>query len=251
MQRVMKKFKIILLKKRKLIIFTKLLSLVLLSVLVLFFLHIKHQPSEISIDPGNRTIVIDPGHGGIDGGTNKDGVLEKEVNLDVAKKIKLILEQKGYQVIMTREEDISLDRLDNSDSSRHQKDLKARVNIINSSNAQFFLSIHVNSNFNKPSTDGAIVFYSSKLRQNKALAYCIQRSMNQMMVNDKKRTIHDPQQGNYYILNYAKIPGVLIETAFISNVEERQALAKDEFRQQLAKAIFYGVERYLNKPSKV
>lgn len=63
---------------------------------------------------------------------------------------------------MTHDDDISLDSLDNSSKSRHQRDLKARINIINNSNAQLFVSIHVNSNIKKPSTEGAIVFYNNK-----------------------------------------------------------------------------------------
>lgn len=152
---------------------------------------------------------------------------------------------------MTREEDVSLDKLDNTSNSRHKRDLNARVNIINNCNAQLFLSIHVNCNLNKPSTDGSIVFYNDKFKQNKPLAYSIQCTLNKMVVNEKKRTIHDPKQSNYFILAHSKIPGAIVETAFVSNTDERRLLATDEFREQLAKAISDGVEQYLNEPSRV
>jgi len=213
--------------------------------LVPYLIHLVNVQSNPFADPRSGIIVIDPGHGGIDGGTNKDGVLEKEANLAISKKLKRFLEAEGYKVVMTREEDISLDKLDTSGSSRHERDLKARVNIINSSNAQLFLSIHVNCNFRKPSTNGAIVFYSNKFQQNEKLAYCIQRSLNDMIINDKKRTVHDPQLGEYSLLVYSEVPGVIVETAFMSNTEERQLLTKDEFREQLALAIADGVECYL------
>ncbi len=80
------------------------------------------------------------------------------MNLDISRKLKSILEQKGHKIIMTRDEDVSLESLDNTKRSRHVRDLNARAQIINSSNAQLFLSIHVNCNIKKPSTDGAIVF---------------------------------------------------------------------------------------------
>jgi N-acetylmuramoyl-L-alanine amidase len=204
------------------------------------------MPANTFIDPKSGIIVIDPGHGGIDGGTNKDGILEKEINLGISKKLKVFLEQRGYKVIMTREEDISLENLDNSGQSRHRRDLNARVNIINKNNAQLFLSIHVNCNFKKTSTDGAIVFYNDKFQESKVLAYCIQRSLNAMVVSGKKRTVHDPVQANYFLLSYSEIPGVIVETAFISNEVERRLLTQDEFREQLAKAIADGVEQYLN-----
>lgn len=246
----MKKFKLIIVNKRKLILVT-LPLLTLVVMIVSLFAFLRNLPANIFVDPKSGIIVIDPGHGGIDGGTTRNGVVEKEVNLEIAKKLAAFLEQKGYKVILTREEDISLEKADGTGGSRHQRDLNTRVDVINNSNAQLFLSIHVNCNLNKPSTDGAIVFYGDKFEQNKTLAYCIQRALNGMVVNGKKRTIHDPQQGNYFLLTHAKIPGAIVETAFISNTAERQLLTTDEFREQLARAIAEGVERYLNESSKV
>ncbi|MFZ5975009.1 MAG: N-acetylmuramoyl-L-alanine amidase family protein [Bacillota bacterium] len=166
------------------------------------------------LDFDSAIIVIDPGHGGIDGGTNKDGLLEKDVNLVIAKKLKALMEKKGYTVIMTREEDISLDSLDDSNGSKHQRDLNARANIINNSNARLFLSIHVDCNLKKPDTNGSIVFYNDKFPQSKALAYCIQRALNSVIANGKNRMTHDPQQADFFILRNSEIPGVIIEVYF-------------------------------------
>lgn len=245
-----KGFKVVVISKKKLILITA-APLILLFMIVSLFAFLRNLPANIFADPKSGIIVIDPGHGGVDGGTNRDGIVEKEINLEIAQKLKAFLEQKGYTVVLTREEDVSLDTTDSTGGSRHQRDLNARVNVINNSNAQLFLSIHVNCNLNKPSTDGSIVFYGDKFEQNKTLAYCIQRALNGMMVNGKKRTIHDPQQGNYFLLTHSQIPGAIVETAFISNAVERQLLTTDEFREQLARAIAEGVEWYLNEPSKV
>lgn len=241
----------IVLFKRKSVIIVVSITIASFLAIISFSTHFAISSANTFIDPKSGVIVIDPGHGGIDGGTNKEGILEKEINLDIGKKLKLFLEQKGYSVIMTREEDISLDKLDNSDKSRHQRDLNARANIINTSNAQLFLSIHVNCNLKKPSTDGAIVFYSDKFEQNKSLAYCIQKALNNIEVNEKKRTVHDPIQAKYFVLGKTNIPGVIVETAFISNKIERQEMVKDTFREEIAKAIVIGVERYLNESNKV
>jgi len=243
----MSKFRILVISKRILYISISILLLFVLVIipLLIYFL----EPStDTFVDPESGIIVIDPGHGGIDGGTNKDGILEKDINLSIAKKLKDILEKAGYKVIMTREEDISLEQLSDKGGSRHQRDLNARVDIINNSNAQLFVSIHVNCNMKRPATDGSIVFYSDKYEQNKILAYNIQRALNDMIINGKKRTIHDPQQGKYFILNNAQIPGVIVETAFISNPVERQLLLKEEFQRQIAEKIAQGIIDYLYKP---
>jgi N-acetylmuramoyl-L-alanine amidase len=246
----MKKIKIIFLR-RFYIYLAAFLIITLLSLVTFLYIYFYISPVNKFIDPESGIIVIDPGHGGIDGGTNKDGVLEKEINLDIGKKLKVLLDQKGYNVIMTREEDVSLDEKDNSSKSRHQRDLNARANVINNSNAQLFLSIHVNCNLKKPSTDGSIVFYSDRYEQNKLLALCIQRPLNNMKINKENRTVHNPVEAEYFVLEHSNIPGVIVETAFISNKKERQEITKDTFRQEIAEAIDVGVEQYLKESKKV
>lgn len=241
-----RRFRVLILSKK--IFYTIVAGLVLLLISIPLFVHIIVPTTNTFVDPDSGIIVIDAGHGGIDGGTNKDGLLEKEVNLDIALKLKYMLEQRGYQVVMTREEDISLENLSDTGGSRHQRDLNARIKIINNSNAQLFVSIHVNCNLKRPATDGSIVFYSDKYEQNKALAYSIQRALNNLTINGKKRTVHDPQKGKYFILSNSNLPGVIVETAFISNPVEKELLLKEEFREKLAEGIAEGIVNYLYKP---
>ena len=241
----MRKIKIFFIKRKYLYLILSLALTLLIIVTPLFLVFFPAKLTNVFVDPKNRIIIIDPGHGGIDGGTAKKGILEKDINLDISKKLMNLLVQKGYTVIMTREKDISLEKLGQTGRNRHSRDLNARVNIINKSNAQLFLSIHVNCNDKKPSTDGSIVFYNDKFQQNKKLAYSVQRALNNMIVNEKKRTLHDPVKAKYYILNYSDIPGALIETAFISNAKERQLLLKETFRAEIAEAIAAGIEQYL------
>ncbi len=245
----MKKIKIVIFKINTLIVIFSVL-IILLFASIVFIVKSTILANTFS-DPNSGIIVIDPGHGGIDGGTNKDGILEKEINLDIGKRLCFYLEQKGYKVIMTRTDDNSLDALDNSSKSRHQRDLNARVKIINNSNAQLFVSIHVNCNLKKPSTEGAIVFYNNKYNQSKTLAYSIQRSLNSIEISNRKRTVHNPTQAKYFVLGNADIPGVIVETAFISNKIERLEMTKESFRENTAKAVVSGIQQYLQESTNV
>jgi N-acetylmuramoyl-L-alanine amidase len=200
-----------------------------------------------------RTIIIDPGHGGIDGGTSKNDILEKDINLDIAKRLRIYLKQKGYEVAMTRDKDKSLESLSNKTGSRHLKDLNARTYIINNSNAQLFMSIHTNCHTGNSYADGSLVLFNGKFFENKTLAYCVQRALNNITIDGIERTIHNPQYSfDFYLLNYSKIPGVIIETAFISNQKEWELLQQDNFKNQIAKAIADGMEKFFkesrNKP---
>ncbi|GAE90467.1 N-acetylmuramoyl-L-alanine amidase [Acetivibrio straminisolvens JCM 21531] len=222
------------------------LALVILLILLITLISLQFRIMEDTFDATGKTIVIDPGHGGIDGGTHTDRLLEKDINLEVSKKLRNLLTDMGYQVILTRDEDIALDHLSDTGKNRHQRDLNARVQIINNSNAQLFLSIHVNCNFKNPSASGSIVFYGDRFSENKELAYAIQRALNAIEINGKKRTVHDPVLSNrYYLLNHSKIPGAIVEVAFISNTTECRMLEGSAFRDELAKAIAEGVSKYL------
>lgn len=203
---------------------------------------------EIYINSYTRAVVIDPGHGGIDGGAAMGGLLEKDINLEIATRVKAYLEQMGYLVVLTRDKDISLDNLNNSSESRHLRDLIARVNIINNSHAQLFLSVHVNCFKTNLNADGSIIFYNERFKANKPLAYALQRALNDILINGEKRSVHDPQKNTeYYLLNKTRIPGVIIETAFISNKYEQQLLGEDSFKDEIAKAIVNGVKNHFSE----
>lgn len=194
---------------------------------------------------GNAMIVIDPGHGGVDGGANRNGLLEKDINLDIAKKTSAMLEEKQYRVLMTRQEDVSLDGLNHSSKSRHLRDLNARADIINGSGADIFISIHVNCIARNPSANGSIVFYNGKHAGSKALAFCIQRALNGIETPEMDRKTHDPKVADFFLLRNAAIPGVLVETAFISNETEKMLLTDEGFKTRLAAAIAQGAAQYL------
>lgn len=232
--------------KRKILIYLGIVSFLFLA--MLFFFQ-NHAPAHLFTAPRNGVIVIDAGHGGIDGGASTDQLMEKDVNLAVALMLRTFLIEKGFRVIMTREEDVSLDSLDHSSQSRHRRDLSARTSIINGSHAELFVSVHADSNARRPSADGSIVLYAEQLPHNQYLALCIQRALNGITVNGEKRTVHDPRVGDFYLLNHAQIPGVIVETAFLSNAAEHELLKQDAFREQLARAICLGIEQYFSQMS--
>lgn len=187
------------------------------------------------------SVVIDPGHGGIDSGTAKNGLLEKDIVLDISKKLKNILVSEGYNVILTRETDTALHHLSNIQASREIRDLNARTNIINESQANMFVSIHVNSLSEYPSVSGSIVFYNPDIPKSKTLAQNIQKALNEIVVEGVSRQSQKIKTAEFYVLENSEIPGVLVETAFITNPGEFDLLKTDEFRKQLAEAIALGI----------
>ncbi len=187
-------------------------------------------------------VVIDPGHGGIDEGTSRGNVIESEITLDISKKLKSYLDEDGYTIDLTRNKDIALDSLSNISGTREMKDLDARTNIINKSQANCFVSIHVNSYPESPSSSGSIVFYNNKLPESKILAQNIQKALNNITVSGFKRQSNNCQTANFYILRSSNIPGVLVETAYVTNTNELKLLTIDSFRDKIARAIASGIE---------
>lgn len=191
-------------------------------------------------------IVIDPGHGGIDPGTARGNAVEKEITLSISKNLTSFLGQKGYSVSLTRDSDVSLYKLSNISGSTQLRDLNARTNIINKSGIKLFVSIHVNSYPDSPSTSGSIVYYNGKLHQSKILAENIQKVLNGIVSGGKKRMTHSPQKADFYVIRNSNVLGVLVETAFITNTQDRQLLMTNSFRNKVALAIVQGIENYLN-----
>lgn len=198
----------------------------------------------------SKIVVIDPGHGGIDGGTHdKLGLLEKNINLDVALRVKRYLEHRGITVVMTREEDIALDSKSDLNISRHSRDLHARKTIIEDANGHVFVSIHVNCITRNPMAKGVIIFYSNKAEESKILAQSLVHSTDKFVNNEylKNPSLRAKliEAGSYYLLNTVQTPGVIYEMGFITNAEEKVLLQKDEYQESIAQAIAEGIIKYL------
>jgi N-acetylmuramoyl-L-alanine amidase len=193
-----------------------------------------------------RVVVIDPGHGGIDGGTcHKDGTLEKDINLQVSLELKRLLEKNGVNVNMTRTKDIALDGLNNESSSRHRRDLLARVSIINKTDPDVFISIHVNAE-KSPKVRGPMVFYYRKSQESKNLAMTIQKSVEHAYIKSgQKVPARSPlANSSLFLLCNTKRPGVIIEMGFLTNPDDKNLLKSKEFQKVFADAIVQGLKDY-------
>ncbi|WP_029761782.1 N-acetylmuramoyl-L-alanine amidase CwlD, partial [Geobacillus thermodenitrificans] len=193
-----------------------------------------------------RIIVLDPGHGGPDGGAVGGEVVEKEIALNVAKKLRDYLQQQGALVLMTRETDRDLASPSTRGYSRRKtEDLRERTTFINKSDADLFISIHLNA-IPSPRWRGAQTFYYGSLIENERLAKFIQAELRRNLENTHRVA---KMIDTVYLLKHAKKPGALVEIGFLSNPDERELLASDHYQTQLAASIYKGVLRYFsNEP---
>lgn len=183
-----------------------------------------------------RVVVIDPGHGGLDGGkVGVNGVEEKEVNLKISLKIKDILKQENISVVMTRTEDERL-------AETQVEDLKARVSLMNEEKPALVVSIHQNS-YHEESVHGAQVFYYADSTESERAAGIIQEALKEI---DPDNTKAAKPNCTYYILKKTEVPVVIAECGFLSNYEEAEKLADEEYRQKLAEAVAKGILEYIN-----
>jgi N-acetylmuramoyl-L-alanine amidase len=191
-----------------------------------------------------RTVIVDAGHGGEDPGkiSSYSGIKEKDLNLKIAFKVKELLEQDNYNVIMTREEDKLVYKEGTTDIYyKRLQDLTRRKEIMDNSGADIVVSIHANS-FTDPRYYGAQTFYPAESPESKKLAECIQKSLRDKVDKDNKR---QPQvKPTIVITRNLKTPTVIVETGFLSNAEEESKLATDEYQALIAKAIKKGIDDY-------
>lgn len=192
-------------------------------------------------------IVVDAGHGGSDPGVTKNHMVESEITLDIAKKLKAYLEEKAYKVEMTRESNISLYLQSYIGDTIQRRELNARTDLINRSGAAMFASIHVNSYPGHPGMSGSIVYYNPMIPGSLELAEAVQKRLNSIKTADFRRDRNCPEKADFFLLEYSIIPGILIETAFITNPKEYRLLGHDSFRSEIAGAVSAGIADYLGK----
>ncbi|MFZ3171196.1 MAG: N-acetylmuramoyl-L-alanine amidase [Carboxydocellales bacterium] len=218
--------------------------LVLIALTVIFWSSSSRVSSLIRTNQlAGKRILIDPGHGGIDGGANSQDFLEKEINLAVALKLDQQLTKLGALVTLTRQNDVDLGRQGDSRPASHRADLAARVTIIETNQPDIFLSVHVNANGNKPSTTGAMLMYNQDIANALELAGAVQNSLNKQMVQYNLNK-HSAQPANYYILRNTTQVGVLIELGFMTNCREKQLLQQEQYQLELSKSIVSGLQDY-------
>lgn len=182
------------------------------------------------------TVVVDAGHGEPDGGAvGINGTIEKDINLQIALKLREVLENRGVRVIMTRTDDNSI--CDNSARTLHEKkvsDMHNRLEIINTSGADLFLSIHMNS-FSDPKSSGLHVFYSRNHPEAEETATLIQESIAEL--TGAKTHAVKTASDTLFLMKNPIPPAILIECGFISNPEEEKLLNDDNYQSKIAFSI--------------
>lgn len=189
----------------------------------------------------NRTVVLDAGHGGIDPGKiGVNGEVEKELNLEIAFRVKEGLEDQGIQVVLTRDSDAGL--YDETETNKKVQDLQRRCELISKTEPQCAVSIHQNS-YTSPDVSGAQVFYYTDSVKGKQLAESLQKSLIEGVDPQNQRQA----KGNksYYLLKKTDVPLAIIECGFLSNPKEAGLLVQDTYQEKLTDAICEGIVRYL------
>lgn len=184
-----------------------------------------------------------PGHGGNDPGkVGVDGSLEKDINLEIAKKLKAYLEASDVEVVMTREEDKGL--YGEKDSRKKMADMKKRCDLINETKPELVVSIHQNS-YHEEYVHGAQVFYYANSTKSQELAEMIQQVMALELDKDNARKAK--ANDSYYLLKKTSTPIVIVECGFLSNYEEAQKLSSELYQEKVAWAIHMAIMQYLNQ----
>lgn len=191
-----------------------------------------------------KVIVIDPGHGGEDpGAVSPGGTEESHINLAIAKRLKEYLEQDGTMVIMTREDDRGLYDQGGTFRQRKRQDLERRRQVVIDSNADLFISIHINK-FPQSKYYGAQTFYLTGDQEAERLAKTIQARLIEVLGRNNKRQAK--ASNDYYILKDNNAVSVLVECGFLSNAQEEMLLKDPQYQDKIAWAIYTGIVKYLS-----
>ncbi len=213
----------------------KIYTFILLLICILTINKVKANNLELL----GKVIYIDPGHGGLDPGAIYKNIKEAPINLEISKNIESKLTSKGAIVYLTRydENDLSVPY-----SSNHKKsDLNQRIKLINESNADLYISIHLNAE-EKESWHGAQVFYNNINKENENIAKLFQNEFKKYLNSERKiKEIND-----LYLYKNVKVPGVLLEVGFLSNSNERYLLQTKKYQEKLSNVIVNGIVKYFN-----
>lgn len=186
-----------------------------------------------------KIIYIDPGHGGVDPGCIYKNIYEKDINLKISKDLKEKLEKKGAKVYLTRSDDYDLSVTNTI--NRKRSDLSRRVNVINESNADLYLSIHLNAE--KTNTwKGPQIFYDDINPENKNIASILQKNLNKIFYTKR----FSKEVNDLYLEKKVKIKGVLIEVGFLSNSNDRYLLTNSKFVNKISNSITNSIIEYFS-----
>lgn len=224
--------------------------LTVLMVCAVFLITCMHGSRVISvvslqnIRDGQHRIIIDAGHGGVDGGaTSCTGKLESAYNLEIALRLRDVFHLLGYPTRMIRTTDTSVYTKGDTIAAQKMSDLKERVRIVNESERNILISIHQN-NFSDSRYSGAQVFYPDT-EGSRELADAMQRALVMSLNPGSNRKIKQAQ--GIYLMEHVKNPGILVECGFLSNPEEEHKLSSPEYQKKLCCVIAAVTAEFLEK----
>lgn len=224
-------------------IISALISLILIIPMLNFLFPL---PSESVGQDSSITIVLDAGHGGEDGGCEGNGLVEKDLNLDITLRVADLLRANGIKVVLTRESDVLLyDKNSDYEGKKKVQDVRRRLEIAENSENPVLVSIHMNY-FAQTQYSGLQVWYSKNDARSKILANLIQSNVKNSIQPSNKRVTKEATS-SIFLLHNATFPAVLIECGFLSNPNEAHALADAEYRQKLASTIFESIMTYISQ----
>lgn len=215
-------------------------KILIVFIIVLCFLITRKEITLISSTEAKKIVYLDAGHGGPDGGAVVDDVTEANINLSIALILKNILEKNGYQVLLIRDGDYDLAPANSK--NRKRDDLVKRVELINNSNCDIFISIHANI-YTSSKIRGAQTFYKENNQKSEVLANLIQESI---IANLKNTSRHALPLKNKYILDNTTKVGCIVEVGFLSNPEEKSLLMDKSYQTKMAESIFEGIKDYFS-----
>ena len=239
---------IVVLKKNNIV----LVGLIFLLLVTIFSLNYQRDKtvSVINEQGQQKTVILDPGHGGEDPGAVSDytGLKEKDLNLSIAIKVKELLEKDRYKVIMTREEDIlRYEPGTKGWTPKRKQDLLKRKKIMDEAGADIVVSIHMNK-FPEAKYYGAQTFYPPNSPESKRLAESIQKSLMEKVDPENKRQPQiKTENPPIIILRDLKTVTTIVEGGFLSNQREEKLMGTDEYQQKLAEAVKDGIDNYFSK----
>lgn len=197
----------------------------------------------VTLPVSGKTIVVDAGHGVPDeGAESSQGTTEAETNLAIALKLQNLLETSGCTVLLTRSDENAIYDIDSKTLKQKKiSDIHNRVKIGNESQADIFVSIHLNK-IPQQQYSGWQCFYKDGNEQGQKLAVSIQENLNNAIQKENNRVAHTID--NVYIIKHVEIPTTIVECGFLSNLEEEKQLLNDEYQNKLAWGIYNGIINY-------
>ena len=214
-------------------------TLIIILFFIITFSIYKVNANVLDLSLLGKIIYLDAGHGGKDCGAISNNIYEKDINLILVKKLEKELVKKGAIVYLTRDGDYDL--ANKNVKHRKRSDLSSRAKLINDSDCDIYLSIHLNSTTNS-NWRGIQIYYDDNNENNLLLA----KALNQEFESFSKLTRKIKKDNKYYMYKQINKPGILIEAGFISNPNDNYLLRDNNYQDKLINVIVKGVENYFN-----